>query len=284
MIFRRLSDAIERFRARPFTMLLVGAAAIGLVLAEITLVSTQGVRIGVFAVISVLMASTISSIAGFAFSALCGALLFHLLNSPIYAVQVMITCSIAIQLLSVVTLWRSIDWSSLFVFLAGGVLGVPVGVYLLLNLKTVVYRDVIGALLIAYGGYLLFRSPTKSLRAGPIWDACVGFVGGLTGGLAAFPGAAVTIWCGLKGWDKARQRGVYQPFILCMQPVSLIVIHVMQPPSPNTTQSDWTALAFVPAALLGTWFGLNIFKRMSDRQFDAIVNMLLILSGIGLII
>ncbi len=36
----------------------------------------------------------------------------------------------------------------------------------------------------------------------------------ITGGLAGFPGAFVTIWCGLKGWDKAHQRGVYQPFIL----------------------------------------------------------------------
>ena len=57
----------------------------------------------------------------------------------------------------------------------------------------------------------------------------MGFLGGLTGGLAGFPGASVTIWCALKGWDKAHQRGVYQPFILCMQPISLLAIQLMQP-------------------------------------------------------
>src|SRR5262249_53274941 len=41
-------------------------------------------------------------------------------------------------------IWRSIDWRSLPVFLIGGVLGVPAGVYLLLQLPTGTYRHVIG--------------------------------------------------------------------------------------------------------------------------------------------
>jgi uncharacterized membrane protein YfcA len=230
------------------------------------------------------VASTVSSIAGFAFSALCGALLFHLMDSPVYVVHVMLLCSIAIQLLSVASLWRAIDWRSLRVFLAGGFLGVPAGVYLLLHLPTSTYRNVIGGLLIIYGSYLLLRWPVRAFRLGPLSDACAGFLGGITGGLAGFPGAFVTIWCGTKGWDKARQRGVYQPFILCMQPVTLIAICLMRSSSPAQAQLDWKALAFVPAALLGAWFGLRIFKRLSDRQFELVVNTLLILSGVGLIL
>ncbi len=263
---------------------IVGALGLALLIAESAVLSAQGIRDVVFSLIAVLVASTVSSIAGFAFSALCGALLFHLMESPVYAVQVMIVCSIAIQLLSVAALWRSIDWRSLPVFLTGGVLGVPAGVYLLLNLHSGVYRDVIGGLLIAYGGYLLLRRRPRSLRTGPLSDACAGFLGGLTGGLAAFPGAFVTIWCGLKGWDKARQRGVYQPFILSMQPVTLIVIYLMRPSSSTAAQMDWKVLVFLPAALLGTWFGLNIFKRLSDRQFELAVCALLVFSGIGLVV
>ena len=120
-------------------------------------------------------------------------------------------------------------------------------------------------------------------KTGPLSDACAGFLGGITGGLAGFPGASVTIWCGLKGWDKARQRGVFQPFILVMQLVALLAIHLMQPSS-TKVQLDWKVLTFVPAALLGAWFGLRIFKWLSDRQFEHVVNALLILSGIGLIL
>ena len=272
------------FGGLPLATVIVTVLGIGFLIAESTALSVQGMGGVGIVIITILVASTVSSIAGFAFSALCGALLFHLIDDPIYVVEVMIVCSIAIQLLSVATLWRSIDWLSLPVFLAGGVFGVPAGVYLLLHLPTSAYRDVIGALLVAYGGYMLLRPATSSLRVGSSLDACVGFLGGVTGGLAGFPGAFVTIWCGLKGWDKARQRGVFQPFILSMQPVSLVFIYLMRPSSLSATQLDVKTFAFIPAALLGAWFGLRIFKRMSDSQFQMAVYALLIVSGIGLIL
>jgi len=275
----RLGHAVDPAALRTGVALTLG---VGLLIVEGAALSAQGSPNGAAVLIAILAASTVSSIAGFAFSALCGALLFHLIESPVYAVQVMIVCSIAIQLLGVAALWRAIDWRRLAVFLTGGIPGVPVGVYLLLHLHTGTYRHVIGGLLIAYGGYLLLRPPAWSPRSGALSDVCAGFLGGVTGGLAGFPGASVTIWCGLKGWDKARQRGVYQPFILCMQPVTLLVIWLMRPASANTMHLDWNTLAFVPAALLGAWCGLRIFRQLSDRQFQLAVNALLVLSGVGL--
>src|SRR5262249_7452926 len=106
----------------------------------------------------------------------------HLMENPVYTVQVMIVCSIAIQSISVAALWRSIDWRSLPMFLTGGVLGVPAGVYLLLRLPSGTYRHVIGGLLIVYAGYLLLRRPSRILRTGPLSDAFAGFLCGLTGG------------------------------------------------------------------------------------------------------
>jgi uncharacterized protein len=262
----------------------VGTLGLGFVFVEAAMLWLQGQQRMAVALMAILIASAASSIAGFAFSAICGALLFHLIDNPVYAVQVMIVCSIAMQLLGVAALWQSIEWRALPLFLIGGVLGVPAGAYLLLHLPTGLYRDVIGGLLVGYGCYMLLRWPTRSLRTGPLADVGAGFLGGFTGGLAGFPGAFVTIWCGLKGWDKARQRGVYQPFILCMQPVSLIAIHLMRPSSSTAAQLDWNMLAFIPAALLGTWFGLRIFRHLSDRQFQIAVNLLLVAAGAGLML
>jgi uncharacterized membrane protein YfcA len=77
---------------------------------------------------------------------------------------------------------------------------------------------------------------------------------------------------------------VYQPFILAMQPITLGAIYVMGPASSTAARLDWNALAFVPPALLGAWFGLRIFRRLSARQFEIAVNVLLVLSGVGLIL
>src|SRR5262249_26160752 len=41
---------------------------------------------------------------------------------------------------------------------------------------------------------------------------------------------------------------------------------------------------FIPAALLGAWLGLRIFKRLSDRQFELAVKARLIASGVGPIV
>ena len=76
----------------------------------------------------VLLASTLSSIAGFAFSAICGVMLLHMMSDPLQVVEIMMVCSIAIQSLSVATLWRDVEWRELLTFLAGGAIGLPFGV------------------------------------------------------------------------------------------------------------------------------------------------------------
>ena len=69
-----------------------------------------------------------------------------------------------------------------------------------------------------------------------------------------------------------------------MQPVGLIAIQLMRPASLHAPQLGWNALAFIPAALLGTWLGLRIFRRLSDRQFQIAVNVLLVAAGAGLMV
>jgi uncharacterized membrane protein YfcA len=236
------------------------------------------------ALLAVLLAATVASVAGFAFSAIGAALLLPLMSAdPVQVVTVLLVSSIAIQSLSIWALRRSVDWLALVPFLAGGLVGLPVGVWLLLHLPPVGYTRLMGSALVLYGGFMLFRRPV-TLRSGPYWDAVIGVAGGVTGGLAAFPGAFVTVWCGMKGWEKTRQRGVYQPFILAMQVLALLMIRGTAPVAEHGSEVAAVAWTFVPAALLGTCCGLAIFRRLSDRQFAGAINLLLIASGLGLLL
>lgn len=232
----------------------------------------------------VFVAATLSSVAGFAFSAICGALLFYLMP-PITAVQLMMVCSIAIQGLSVLALRQSIDWRVLLRFVLGGVASIPIGVYLLLDLDAAIYCRILGIFLIGYGAFMLYRPDTRISVQNKWADGLAGWVGGITGGFAGFPGAFVTVWCSLKGWDKSRQRGVYQPFILVMQVLGLAAISVAAAGSRHGFHAvGLSAAAYIPAALLGTWCGLGWYQRLSDRQFTRVVNLLLIASGAALIL
>jgi uncharacterized membrane protein YfcA len=228
---------------------------------------------------AILLSSLTSSVVGFAFSAICGAILFRLWDDQVQIVQIMITCSIANQATMVWSLRRHIDWRGLSTFLLGGASGLPLGVWALLHADRESYTQALGLFFLAYALYLLVGRGAVLRWSHPALDAVVGFLGGITGGAAALPSVPLTVYCALQGWDKVRQRALYQPFILLMQVATLMLIG---------TVKDGAAFApgnllCVPAGLLGTSIGMACFRRMSNRQFGLVVNLLLLVSGLSLV-
>lgn len=228
----------------------------------------------------------VSSVAGFAFSAICGAFLFRGGGTPQQVVHIIVLSSLAIQSLGIVALWRSIDWPSLRAFLRGGALGLPIGVFLLYHVPTSTYLHAMGTFLLIYGTYMLFGRPivvTVGPRTGAAIDTIAGVLGGITGGFAGFPGCFVTIWCSQRGWDKLRQRAVLAPFIFIMQAATIAVLSACAPLTrENGPPLDVAALAYVPAALSGAYLGMLVFRRLSDRQFGRFVALMLVACGIAL--
>jgi uncharacterized protein len=241
--------------------------------------STQG-GVRPLVIGAILVASAVSSIAGFAFSAVCGAMLFHLSADTVQIVQIMIVCSIANQTAMVWSLKRAIRWRELAVFLVGGAVGLPAGIAVLLTLDRHLYTHVLGVFLVVYGIYMIARKPLVVRRQLVALDLFAGFLGGVTGGAAGFPGAFVTIWCGFKGWSKERQRAMFQPFILIMQVAALAAITLLRHSS-GKRGFEPANLLCIPAALLGTTVGMTLYKRLSDNYFARAVNLLMIVSGIS---
>ena len=228
----------------------------------------------------ILLAATVSSTVGFAFSAIAGAMILHYVPNGVEAVQTMMSASIGIQAYSVAGLWRSIQWSRCVPFILGGVGALPLGIVLLLHLQPRAYAIAIGAALVAYGLYMLLRRPVVLRgreRRGA--DLLVGALGGITGPLAALPGTWLTIWCGLRGWDKVTQRAVYQPYILVMQVVGLGALAVVKPEHGAFAGAH---LAYALPGLAGAVIGLRFFRWMTDTQFQRAIYLALIASGAAL--
>lgn len=219
----------------------------------------------------------LSSIAGFAFCALASAPLMLLLGDPVRVVAAMVACSVATQAYGAWALRRDIVWQRLWPFLAGGVLTVPAGVWLLERTPPAAFGFGIGLFLTAYAIYRFCRVEPPVLRAGWRKDAAVGALGGVCAGVAGLPGLAVTIWCGMRGWSKEAQRAVYQPFILAMQLETLACLGARSP----AALALETLLVYVPLALAAACLGLAVFRRLTTRQFTAAVNSLLLASGVA---
>ncbi len=126
---------------------------------------------------------------------------------------------------------------------------------------------------------MLLRKAVVVRRPPLAVDMAAGFLGGIAGGAAGFPSMFISIWCSMKGWDKARQRAVTQPFILAMQLGSFFMIGLLQRSHPSSAGFHPSDLVYVPASLLGTMLGMALYGRLTDVQFGRAVNLLLVVSG-----
>ncbi len=140
------------------------------------------------AAIIVFVCATLSSIAGFAFSAISGPMLLHATADPVKAVHIMLVASIALQSYSVWALRKSINLRELLPYFAGGLSTVMPGVYLLLHTPTAIYLLALGAFLTAYASYMLVRPAIRLESNSLAGRVFVGALGGITGATAAFPG------------------------------------------------------------------------------------------------
>jgi len=264
-------------------VLLCVAVLVGLALYVLALRHLHVPLVSPWAMAAVFVAAMVSSVAGFAFSAICGAMLFHLVSDPVDAVQIMMVCSLGGQALITWSLRRAICWRALAVFGIGALVGLPIGIYLLLHTPAALFTRILGGLLVLYAGWMILRRPIVLRRQHAALDVMAGVLGGITGGAAAFPGAAVTIWCGFKGWTKERQRGVYQPFILLVQFASIALLLGAGFVGEHARSFDFVGVACLPAMFAGCAFGMDFFRWLDDRQFARGVNAMLLVSGVSLL-
>ena len=224
----------------------------------------------------------VSGLAGFAFSAVAGAILLHFFP-PLEAVPLMMACSIASQGANLFLLRKTMQWKGSLVFIVGGVIGIPIAVYLLQNADTRMFRLGFGLFVALYATYALFRPKIASpqLIENHGRNALVGFGGGLVGGLTAMPGALPTIWCDIHGVPKQQQRGLVQPFIAAMQLFALALML-----SHNSVSSKVLVdfAICVPALAAGTAAGIILFGRVNELAFKRIILSVLLFSGLCLVI
>lgn len=224
----------------------------------------------------------VSGLAGFAFSAVAGAILLHFFP-PLEAVPLMMACSIASQGANLVILRKTMQWKGSLVFIVGGLVGIPIAVYLLQNADTHVFRLGFGMFVALYASYALLRPrlahPRLIENRGR--NALVGFGGGLVGGLTAMPGALPTIWCDINGVPKQQQRGLVQPFIAAMQLFALALV------LPHNSVSSKVLVDFgicVPALIAGTAAGIILFGRVNELAFKRTILAVLLFSGLCLVL
>ena len=136
----------------------------------------------------------------------------------------------------------------------------------------------IGLLLLVFSLYMLLRDLHRGSEwSGRIADGAIGFGGGILGGLAGLSGVLPTMWATIRGWGRSESRGVFQAFNRAVLSVALLA-HAFA--GLLTSEVGLAVLAALPATIGGAWLGVHTYgRRVDDRQFRAIILVLLCISG-----
>ena len=186
------------------------------------------------------------------------------------------------QLIAAFTVRRGFNKALLMPFVVGGLIGVPLGVWLLPMLNIQVFKACLGTLLVLWcPAMLLARQLPHITAGGRVADAAVGLSGGVMGGLGGFTGVLPTLWCTLRGLDKDVQRAIIQNFNLAM----LLVTFATYAATGLITRATLLLLALViPAMLVPSLLGARLYLGISEARFKQVVLGLLTLSGAAMLV
>jgi len=133
-------------------------------------------------------AALVTGVAGFAFGIVAAAVWLYSLP-PAQTTALIVAYGLIVQGISVWKLRRSIKPARLTPFLAGAVIGVPIGVELLRWTSPATLRISVGVVLVLFSLYSLVRPQLAPVTAGKAADGAIGVFNGPSAARPASPGS-----------------------------------------------------------------------------------------------
>jgi uncharacterized protein len=177
------------------------------------------------------------------------------------------------------TKWGHIEWAAAGYMLAGALLGVPLGVYVLVSVPEFAVKFVLAVVVISFAVYNLTR-PTMAKLNSNVPGIGFGFIGGVLGGAYNTCGPPMVIFGSLRQWPAQRFRITLQAVFF---PVSLAVAALHSANklwTPLVVTSVWIAIPFL---ILAAFVGREFNKRIEGARFSRLIAYLLLVIGTVLI-
>jgi uncharacterized membrane protein YfcA len=223
------------------------------------------------------IAGLVQGISGFAFAMVAMSIWVWGIN-PQLAAAMAVFGGWTGQVIAAMRVRRGWQFTILWTFVLGSLIGIPIGTQLLPLLDPNHFKLVLGCLLVLGCSAMLIASRLPRIKSGGrVADALVGTLGGILAPLSGFSGLAPALWCTLRGYTKDDHRAVLQNF-------NLIVL------SATFASNVWTGrvraqnlpqMAVVAGSLLlpAVW-GSKIYIGMSPTSFRKVVLWVMVFAGL----
>ena len=217
---------------------------------------------------------------GFGSGLLINAFWLHIME-PTHAIPLNVVTSLIISGVPIYKLRKKLDFSKLKQFAIFGVVGIPIGMYLLVISDPSKLKFSIGILLVIYALLMLKISSFSINVNNKSINNLVGFISGVIGGLTALLGIIPVAWFSVQRLPKNTKRGTYEPFIFITSIAAIISFAFV---GLYKIEMIFDLLKIIPALLVGSWLGIKIYNKINDNLFRKVVLGLILLSGLFLVI
>ncbi|UTW00355.1 sulfite exporter TauE/SafE family protein [Marinomonas rhizomae] len=172
--------------------------------------------------------------------------------------------------------WRHIDWKLIGTFAPGALLGAFIGSFVLVSLPPAIMYLTIALFIL----YLCWGPKLPKMVLGP-WGTAI--AGGVTTFITLFAGATGPLVAAFIKQIHADRFRTVATFATAMSLQHVLKITVFE--VAGFPLVDWLPLLFcmVISGAIGTWVGLKVLKRMPDRHFHRIFNIVLTAMALRLI-
>lgn len=225
--------------------------------------------------IAVVVASALQSATGIGFGVIAGPVMLIVLNSGA-AIQISIALSLLIAVVLVPSLWRNMDRQLLVRFLAGSLVGIPVGLVIFLSIEIDLLKLLAGlAVLFTLVFVLRAKAPTPLAGGGgggKLEQLSMGAISGAMSGSLAMPGPIPAAWMLARGYDKATVRATILAMFIFSYPAALALQAFLVGVSSETV---WQSMILAPPALVGVYIGRWLAALLTERIFQwALISVL----------
>jgi len=202
-----------------------------------------------------------------------------LVISPVRAAAIMLPLLIVQDAVSVWAYWKKWDWGNLSVLFPGAVIGILLGYLLAAEVSEGAFTLALGVISLGFALRQLLRPrPTTgrpSKITGWFWGAAAGFTSMIAN--AGGPPFQIYVMPQMLPRDVFVGTGVL--FFAVVNLAKLLPFFML---GQFTPQNLATSAALLPVAILSTWAGVLLVRRIRSDRFYTLVYILLVLVGLKL--
>jgi len=235
----------------------------------------QSVSVIIAGLVVIFFAGLIQGLTGFGF-ALVAVPIMTLFLSPKEVVPVVLIHAILIVAVILYEARKWVDLKRIWPLMIAGIVGIPLGTYLLIFLQEGTLKILIGSVIVVFALAFL-KGFRKQIKAEKLAFAPVGFISGLLAGSTMMGGPPVILFFTNQGLSKNVFRA---NIVLYFTAVSLAAIPAYVAGGLITKEVMKYAVLLLPALIAGGLTGIRLARAVQEQLFEKIVLIILIVAGL----